>query len=472
MVAPSRTGSNKHVRTGVTISPTELCAADVRLRSSSDRAWRVPLDPPAGDNAHWPSLASALADLARTLGVTEGRLAISLVPPLTEVRRIEFPPVGEEDLQRLLSRGASRYFVGARTPQIVGASLAGRRVRGAPTSVIAAAAPARLVAAIRNAAQQTGWTVDVIAPAEGAWASAALELWPVFARQRSYALVAHDDRTDLLEIDDGRLAGVRRFRAAGDDAAMIADAIGQGARVGILGSVAPRRLLNGALSSFGVSVLAPSGEWSSVADDAEALSAHFAGSELGPVLRSEDSLIAERSKARKAAWQVAGAAAALFVIAAALELWGVHHQLSLVREERTRIRPEIASTMVGRTTVDATYRHLTTLSGIERTTPRWSSVISIVSDALPDDAYLMAVRTRDDSLIVDGLADHAARVFDALEKANSLVDVKAAAPVRRELQDGGTVALEHFTIAARVVAPKTAVGTTPASNPVGRRPGQ
>jgi hypothetical protein len=464
MVKPSRTGSNKHVRTGVTISPTELCAAD--------RPWRARLDPPAGDNGNWPSLTSALADLARTLGVTEGRLAISLVPPLTEVRRIEFPPVREEDLQRLLSRGASRYFVGARTPQIVGASLAGRRVRGAPTSVIAAAAPARLVAAIRNAAQQSGWTLEVIAPAEGAWASAALELWPVFARQRSYVLVAHDDRTDLLQIDDGRLAGVRRFRSAGDDAAMIADAVGPGARVGILGSVAPRRLLNGALSTFGVSLLVPTGEWSSVAEDPEALAARFAGSELGPVLRSEDSVVAERSRVRKAAWQVAGAAAALFVVAAAVELWGVHHQLSLVREERARIRPEIASTMVGRTTVDAAYRHLTTLSRIERTAPRWSSVISIVTDALPDDAYLMAVRTRNDSLIVDGLADHAARVFDALEKANSLVDVKAAAPVRRELQDGGTVALEHFTIAARVVAPPTATGTTPASNPVSRRPGQ
>jgi hypothetical protein len=90
-----------------------------------------------------------------------------------------------------------------------------------------------------------------------------------------------------------------------------------------------------------------------------------------------------------------------------------------------------------------------------------------VSDALPGDAFLMALRTRDDSLIVDGLADHAARVFDALMKSNALVDVKAAAPVRRELQENGTVALEHFTIAARVQAAPTSV-TTPASNPVDR----
>jgi hypothetical protein len=276
----------------------------------------------------------------------------------------------------------------------------------------------------------------------------------------------------LLQIDAGILADVRRFRAAGADAAMIADAVGPGARVGVLGSPAPRRQLGAALAPFGVSVLVPSGEWSSAADDTTALAAYFAGSELGPVLRSDDSILAERSKSRRAAWQVAGAAAALFVAAAAVELWGLHHQLSIVRDERARIRPEIATTMVGRTTVDAAYRHLTTLSGIERTSPRWSSVISLVSDALPDDAYLLAVRTRDDSLIVDGLADHAARVFDALEKTNSLVGVKSAAPVRRELQDGGTDALEHFTIAARVIAPTNTSATTPASNPVGRRPGQ
>ena len=472
MVKRANNGSKRNVRTGITISPTELCAADTRLRNSPDHVWRTPIEAPLSENGHWPSLMSAFAELARTLGVTQGTLAISLVPPFTEVRRIDFPPVRDEDVQRLLTRGASRYFVGARAPQIVGASLAGRRARGAATSVIAAAAPARLIAAIRNAAQQTGWTVDAIAPAEGAWAAAALDLWPILAKQRSFVVVAHDDRTDLLEIGDETLVGVRRFRAAGSDAAMIADAVGPGARVGMFGAVAPRKQLSTALTSFGVNVLVPSGEWSSAADRAETLAAHFAGSELGPVLRSEDAIAAQQTRTRRAVWQVAAAAAAAFVVAAAIELWGVHHQLGLVRDERARIRPEIASTMVGRTTVDAAYRHLTTLSGIDRTSPRWSSVISTVSTALPDDAYLLAVRTRDDSLIVDGLADHAARVFDALEKANSLVGVKAAAPVRRELQDGGTVALEHFTIAARVVAPTNTSATTPASNPVRRRPGQ
>jgi Tfp pilus assembly protein PilN len=123
--------------------------------------------------------------------------------------------------------------------------------------------------------------------------------------------------------------------------------------------------------------------------------------------------------------------------------------------------------MVGRTTVDAAYQHLATLNAIERAAPQWSAVIASLTNALPDDAHLMAIRTRDDAVIVDGVADHAARVFDALERADRLTDVKAAAAVRRELQEGGAEAVEHFVIAARVAQPTARA--TPASN-VSSRP--
>ena len=96
--------------------------------------------------ASGPRSSSALSgSRTHAVGTTEGKLAISLVPPLTEVRRIEFPPVDDEDLQRLLSRGRVALLRRrTRRRRSSARSLAGRRVRGAPTSVIAAAAPARL----------------------------------------------------------------------------------------------------------------------------------------------------------------------------------------------------------------------------------------------------------------------------------------------------------------------------------------
>ncbi len=468
MVSRARTdqGSKKRVETGIALSSTGLCAADIRLRTA-DRAWRVTLDAPPAENGHWPSLTSALAELARVLGVTQGTLAISLMPPFTEVRRLEFPPLKDDEIQRALSRHASRYFVAAKTPQIVGAASTGKRVRGAPTSVVAAATPARLIGAIRAAAEQTGWAIDVMAPAESAWAAAAVAIWPSFAKQSSFALVAHEDRTDLLHISDGRLVNVRRFRSGAGDAPMIADTVGPAVRVGVLGSVVPRRELAAALNALGVTAMQPSGEWTTVAERPDDLAAQFAGSDAGPVLRSEEAVRHEASRARRATWIVTGVAAGLFAVSAGIELWGVHHQLTLVRAERDRIRPQIASTMVGRTTVDAAYQHLATLNAIERAAPLWSTVIASLTDALPDDAHLMAIRTRDDSVIVDGVADHAARVFNALERADQLTGVKAAAAVRREIQEGGSDALEHFVIAARV-AHTAAPTTTPAGNPTPR----
>jgi Tfp pilus assembly protein PilN len=464
--------SSKKIQTGIAISATELCAVDIRLRGTSDRVWRAPLDAPPTEGATWPSLASALAGLARELGVTSGRLTVSLMPPLAEVRQLDLPPMRDEDLTRLLSRNPARYFVGARGAQIVGASVGGRRARGETSPVIAAAASARMLAMIHVAAGQSGWSVDAIAPAETAWAGAAIALWPAIAKQSLSALIAHEDRTDLLQIERSRLVGVRRFRAGAADAAMIADAIDASARVGVAGAVQPRRELTAALGALGLTTTTPIGEWSGVAERGELLAAHFAGSEVGPVLRSEDTVVAQRAQARNATMITFGATAALVVAAAVIELWGVHHQLDLVRQQRAQLRPALSSTLIGRTTVEATYRHLAVLNGIERSTPQWAAVITTLSKSIPDDAHLTAIRSRNDSLIVDGLAEHAARVFDALEKTPGLMDVKAAAAVRRELQDDGT-ALDHFTIAARVVTtPPSRPTTSPASNAVRRSPGQ
>jgi Fimbrial assembly protein (PilN) len=470
MVNSPRTehGSKKRIRTGVAISTTEICAADIRLRGAANRSWRMDLEAPPADATSWPSLTSALADLARTLGVTEGTLAISLMPPLTEVRRLDLPPLTDDDLQRLLSRNASRYFVNARGQQIVGASPAARRVRGRPAPVVAAAASARLIASIRAAAEQAGWMVESISPAESAWAGAALALWPAFARQNSYALIAHDDRTDLLQLEDGRLAGVRRFRAGAADAAMIADTVGPTARIGIAGPSSARRELGVALSGVGVTVTSPSGEWSAAAEDPDVLAAQFSGGDVGPTLRTEGAIALEQASARKMTWTIAGAAAALFVVAALIQLWGVHHQLNLVRAERAKIRPQLSSTLVGRTTVDATYRHLAALTEAERGAPQWSAVIANLSESVPEDAHFTAIRARGDSLLVDGLAEHAARVFDALEKTHGLIEVRAASPVRRELQDGGGT-LDHFTIAARVTRSVPVELTAPARVSAGPR---
>lgn len=444
MVAP-RAGAagRRRVKTGVAISPVELIAADPRLGGAS---WRRPLDPPPSDGSAWTSLASVLRDLARAVGgaAEGGSLVIALLPPLTEVRRVEVPPARIEDLQLLLTRNAGRYFVNARGAQIVGVSALGGRGDDRGT-VIAVAASARLIASIRASAQEAGWTVASIVPAETAWATAALAAWPTFARENAFVAVAHDDRTDLLQLERRQLVAVRRFRAGKEDAQLMASAVGASARLGILGASHQRSALAAALSPLGTRVSTSTGE----AEDAASLAAQFADGDVGPVLKTEDTVARERGLVVRARWIAGATAAALFVLAAGVELWGVHHQLALVRREREALRPKIASTLVGRTTIEATFHDLATVAEADRQAPQWSAVISVLSDALPSDAHLTAIRARGDSIVVDGLAEHAAPVFDALARAPRLQGIKAAAPVRRELQDDGE-SLEHFVIAARV----------------------
>ncbi|MGH7621548.1 MAG: PilN domain-containing protein, partial [Gemmatimonadaceae bacterium] len=230
------------------------------------------------------------------------------------------------------------------------------------------------------------------------------------------------------------------------------------ARVGVVGDAEPRKELAAALSLRGVSVMSPAGGSrgnggsGGGAGVPELLAAQFAGAEIGPVLRSDDRVAGERMRARSAAWWMIAASAVLLAAAGGVQYWGVRRQLRLVRAERARLRPELNTTLLGRTTVDAAYAQLAALDTIDRTAPQWSSTIATLSQTIPDEAYLAAIRTRGDSLIVDGLADHAARVFDALSKTRGLADVKSAASVRRAAQEGGA-AKEHFTIAARVERP-------------------
>src|SRR5262249_34978613 len=155
---------------------------------------------------------------------------------------------------------------------------------------------------VRTAAQQSGWTIASVAPAESAWAAGVLAVWPMLGRQSGWGLVAQADRTDLMQFEGARLIGVRRFRAGGADAARIIDAIGPSARVGIIGVQAQRRELASALADNGISPMPLTGEWSAAAEKPELLAAHFAGREVGPTLRGEEAVVVEQARATRAAW--------------------------------------------------------------------------------------------------------------------------------------------------------------------------
>ena len=458
----------KRIRTGVALSLTELVAADVRLAGGT--AWRAPLDAPESNGGGWPSLTNALRELAEKLGAANGRLVVALMPPLTEVRRLDLPPLKRDQVLQLLARNANRYFVTARDAQVVGTSIPKRASRVGPVPVLGAAASARLINAVARSAKDAGWMLDGVVPAESGWTAAASSIWPGLAKGTAHVLVHHDDRTDLLRMENGALAGVRRFRVGSLDAQLIADALsdsranGTAPRVGSLGSAAPRLELARALPRESATVNIPGTEWTSAASDAMVAAATFVTPDDPLTLLTEDVAEIRARAGRRLTTMIFAAALVLLVGTALVELWGVKRELAAVQAERARIRPRLQSMLAGRSNFEASNRKLSTLFAAQRETPYLSGVIASVTDALPEGAYLLSFRARRDTLVLDGLAKSSGEAFTALESIPGLVNVKSIGGVQRQLQDDGT-ALEHFTVQARMLLP-----AAPSASPfVGRR---
>jgi hypothetical protein len=324
--------------------------------------------------------------------------------------------------------------------------------------VLGAAAPARLVNAIATAARDAGWTLDGIVPAEVGWSAAASTIWPNLSKGVASVLVHHDDRTDLLRVENGALAGVRRFRAGSLDAQLIADALsesranGTAPRVGTLGAATPRQDLIQSLPRESAMVSTPGNEWASSAADPMVAAATFVRADDALTLLTEDVAEVRSRTGRRQTMMLFAASILLLVAAALIDLWGTKRELAAVQAERARIRPQLQAMLNGRSNFEASSKKLSSLFAAQRETPYLSGVIAEVTDALPAGAYLMSFRARRDTLILDGLAKSSGEAFSALEAIPSLANVKSVGSVQRQLQDDGT-ALEHFTVQARMLLP-------------------
>lgn len=440
---------------GIALTPASITAA----AASIPTVWAGELELHGGGNGSRPALAGALREAARASGAQSPTLVVALLPPLTETRRITLPALGENERNLFLARNASRYFVGARGAQVVGTRDPGGPATkgGAPRPVLATATAQQLMHAVQGAAEDSGCTLRGIVPAESAWAAAATAIWPALSRGTAFVAVTRDDRTDLLTVADGALESVRRFRGPADAAEIVALAAGGGgtgaARVAILGPAAAAQALAEALAASGARVLRPDSPWLELADRPEALAARFAASATGLQIRSEESRAAQLANVRRLAWWTLAAAAALLVIAPFVHYLGVKRELASIQAARAAIRSQVEASLVGRSSVDVTYRQVAGLAGAARDAQRWSTVLATLAAYLPRDASLTSVHTRGDSLFVDGVADRASPVFDALGRMPGIAGVKATAPVRREAIEG-EAPLEHFSLGAELTRGK------------------
>lgn len=433
---------------GVACSLTEIVAYDSRIGAASGRQWRMPLEAPAADSMSWPSLVNALRTLSQLTGEENGKLAVALLSAISETRRLEMPPLTDDELEMVLSRNAARYFVGARGAQLVSVAALERGKRDGQ-GVLAAAAPAWIIRLITAAARDAGWSLQKLVPADAAWTIAAVYCWPAAQRNDASLLVHQHDRTDVLQVNGSALTNVRRMRRDVSEVGVLADALLPSPQLLAMGNAAVRKEWLTALSTRGITVTLPTNLPADVSNDAALIAAAFAADVRNMIFRTDEMRAADIKRRTRTMWTMVAAAMLLLAVAGVGKLWDVQRELASVQAAREALKPQLTKTMVGRTSVETVSGQLQMLATTERESPHWSIVIAELTEKLPDDAYLTALRGKSDSVFFDGMATRAAKVFPALEKVQSFAGVKAASQVRREPGDEGDP-LERFTLAAKL----------------------
>ncbi len=432
---------------GMTLTPTTLTLATPG--ATRPTITRRTLEPPV-ENGTWPALEAALRELG--LGDGTPAVAVALLPPLADTRRLPFPPLMDDQVAALASKNASRYFLTARGPQSVGVLRTGG-ARGGPIPFIASAMSTRLLNGIHSAVRQAGGSVSGVGPVESAWAAAGVALWPALGRRVGHLLVHEEGRISLLELQRGSLAAIRRFRPGAEDADLLAQAIlaalpdGDLPQVGSFGQSQGQSELLRALAPRGVTVAAVPGDWTDVAEEADAMAAAFAGRATGPHILTDGDRARHAGRLKGIMYAVAAAAVLLLLGAAVLEYWGTKRELSHVVAQREALAPAVTSTMLGRTSVLEAYDRMAAIAQAERSAPRWAPIIGEVTRYLPRDSYLTALHLRGDTLLMQGLTSDYVGVFDGLDRSAELTALRSPGQVRREAQEGGG-AREHFVIAA------------------------
>lgn len=374
--------------------------------------WSRSLAPWAGAGP-WTELCAALRELrAELAGRGTPPAALALLPPLAEARVLRLPPLRPQELRRLLTRDASRYFPVGRGEHVADGEPLGRS--GSPRPLLAAAAPAPLLEVVLAAFTEAGWKIESVVPAVAAWASA---VGPAegFLAIRSTGVV------HILRFEQRRLAEVRRLPLSAGPAEL-------GALLGI--ERAP--VVHGE-------------------DDAARLAAAHAPRALGPELLPERVHAARAAAGRRRLWRAVAAAAALALASAGIELWGLRRELAALTAERARIAPAVATAMADREALGTLAERVQSLRSLAASAPRWSEVLADLAEALPDDASLLSFRGRGDSLGIEGVALHAAEVFTLLQSAPGIVGVRADAPIRQETA-AGRPTVERFAVLAQLAS--------------------
>jgi hypothetical protein len=433
--------------------PVRARSGQVGLAMSADMATLVPLGgSPSPQRVTHARLAEELIRVRDAGGWAQGILHVALLPPLVQSRRLTFPRLRHDELQRIISRDASRYFLPTSEALLIEATAPAPWARS-PVVVTAAAAPAAVVELVYEAAEQAGFHVATMVDARAAWTRHASKAWSRPRSEPDLVVAALPGSTEVLLLRRGRCVLLRRLlplksrdqAADGIRRLLLAHDMARPATA-VYAPGSEREWLGSALSEAGCQVLCPP----STAEELEPdiVAAQYAARAQGQRFAPAEVISARKARSVRLARQVWAAAVAMLVVSASLWIWAKQQRLRTLHARRAALAVSVREALKTRDAVTGLERRIAALTAAEATSPHWSETLAGLAEAVPREAYLLELRGGADSVVLVGEGRNAASVFESVRRTSNVVAIRADAPIRQETRSDGSP-VERFVLVAR-----------------------
>jgi hypothetical protein len=349
----------------------------------------------------------SIAGLRESTGTSRARVTVELLPPLVEARVISLPRMRSGEIDLVLRRNLDRYFLSGGADRLVTWERVGRGSRAAQPLLVYLTSAA-LIEQVAEAVTSVGWEVGRISPAHAT----------LFAAHRARQSVSFP--ASLLLTQQGSAVLIQ-----GSDG------------VGRIQRLSPHRIPELAGTP---AIIEPIEAVALAAGHRPERTAEFVPPAVGE---------ARRRWSKRFEQSALMLGAAMLVLAAGLERWRLSLELNAVREARSAISAPVARALDQREALTLSVDRLVALDRLERTAQPWTDIVGGIAQQLPGDAFLANLRAEGDTLLIEGEADDAAAVFEALARIPGIKSVRANAPIRQQSSPDGPP-IERFSIKATI----------------------
>jgi Tfp pilus assembly protein PilN len=422
-------------RIGVEIGPRTVRA--VRLEGGPLRR-RVRL----AEVAYEPgAIGDAVAALREQVGRASS-VAVAVDLPLLFAKHIKLPPLTADEKRRMVTLEPERFFP-VRGEELVVAA------RGGQDTLVFATREGPLSAWL-SALEALG-PVDLVEPGPVALARA---LNAAGVGRGSIVVDRDGTGAGIVEVENARVTQVRRVRG---DAPSVAAALADGA------TDRPARpvYLTPWTEERAAAVAAPLGQAVVVQplpgkrSAVKVADTHFAalGTALGLGREIDEALVPPvvADGIRRRRRRGVATAAATFVGAALLALLALdaahERQARAVERDVGALRERAAAVLAMQAQLDTLDHQARSVASIQASRPDPVRVLRVISDRLPDDAYLRLVRATGAEWQISGLASDASSLIPLLEQTPELEGVRFLTAVTSVRQ--GNQSYESFSLAFR-----------------------